>query len=78
MEFRLVLNLDNAAFDPLAEPDMRDGREIARALRAVANRLDSTFVDAIDRGVIRDMNGNAVGSWEVARVNIAQAGTRKE
>jgi hypothetical protein len=61
VKFQLTINLGNAA--------MQDNHDVAKALRAVADRL-SKFTStgwspyALD-GKIKDDNGNTVGSWEV-------------
>jgi hypothetical protein len=68
MKFTLIINLDNAAFysERADHHDLRDGDEIARVLRQLANRLDDAYVDCTDRGTLRDRNGNTVGAWQVA------------
>lgn len=55
MEFNVIINCDNAAFegDELADA-------IAKALRWVANRAEH---DGLLSGVIRDRNGNSVGCF---------------
>lgn len=52
MEYRLTINLDNAAFDP--EPEAG----VARILAEIAHRLQNG--DSLARKV-RDVNGNTVG-----------------
>ena len=63
MTFNLNLNTDNAAFED------NEGAETARILRALADRLeDSTFDNDNGMWLLRDSNGNAVGSaWLSAR-----------
>lgn len=51
--FRLEISLGNDA--------MQAGPDVARALRAVADRIEN---DLEARGTIRDENGNTVGSFE--------------
>ena len=55
--FTLKLKTDNAAFNEYAGA----GYEVARILRAVANKLEE---DA-DRGACLDSNGNRVGEWKL-------------
>ena len=57
MKFRLYFDADNAAFDD------NYGVEIARILRAVADRVE----DGAYSGLIRDINGNGVGTYALAR-----------
>lgn len=52
-EFTLTIKLGNDA--------MQTRRDIADALRAVVDKLESGALD----GKIFDTNGNKVGSWEV-------------
>ncbi|MEN6304888.1 MAG: hypothetical protein ABFD96_19310 [Armatimonadia bacterium] len=63
MTFNLNLNTDNAAFED------NEGAETARILRALADRLEnSAFDDYNGMWLLRDSNGNAVGSaWLSAR-----------
>jgi hypothetical protein len=55
-QFKLTIECDNAAFDD--EPCF----EVARILREAAERILN--MGTIDHGVIRDINGNRVGSWD--------------
>lgn len=55
--FKLQFSTDNAAFDGGAEI------EIARILRAIAQSAVGGFSPNGDSAVIRDANGNAIGSW---------------
>lgn len=56
MEFKMTVNMDNAAFD------RGDGRELARILREVADRLADVQEGS---GSVRDVNGNKVGEYEI-------------
>jgi hypothetical protein len=58
MKFTLTIDLGNSAMD---EP-----QDVARALDEVAFDLKRNgFVGEGESGLIRDLNGNRVGSWEV-------------
>jgi hypothetical protein len=58
MSFKLKIATDNAAFTE----DGNDGRnEVARILREIAEKLESSF----DCGTARDINGNKVGEWSI-------------
>lgn len=61
----LKVDTDNAAFfgdgDQVSNSDAR-AVECARILRAVAGRLE----ECESSGVLRDLNGNCVGSWKVS------------
>jgi hypothetical protein len=57
--FSLIIATDNAAFDDA------EASETARILRAVADYLESGYLD----GKARDANGNTVGEW---RLNAAE------
>lgn len=54
-EFSLRIELGN--------DQMRRGRHIAEALRALAERVEAVGILQPDEGKIRDANGNTVGSW---------------
>jgi len=58
MKFTLSITLGNETMEtPL---------DVAEALRKVADRLDNLSNDWGDcGGLIRDLNGNLVGKWEV-------------
>lgn len=56
--FTLSIHTDNAAFDG---DDMRP--ELARILRAVADRIESGNVDAYTDYAAKDVNGNTVGTF---------------
>lgn len=72
MRFVLTIdNMDNAAFDPGTfedeeSPDHgeRNGYEVARILKNAAEAVESIVVPG-DNGILRDINGNRVGSWKV-------------
>ena len=55
---KIEFETENAAFH-----DNLTG-ECARILRALADRLDA-FGDASDNGLLRDSNGNLVGTWRI-------------
>lgn len=58
MSFSLdIVSLGNAAFED--QPEL----EVARILRNVADKLEQGETD----GWCRDINGNPVGSWSIAR-----------
>lgn len=56
--FKLTINCDNAAFDPA--PDY----ELARILRAMADRLEGLDLDADTVVNLYDVNGNHCGVAE--------------
>lgn len=58
--FTLTIELGNDA--------MQAGPDVAAALRAVADRIESDLLAASDegRGTIRDANGNTVGRWAIS------------
>ena len=55
MKAKIEINMDNAAFEDGAN------QEVARVLRALAERLDEDRAP----GTLRDKNGNTVGMFEV-------------
>jgi len=61
MTFNLSLDMDNAAF-----VDAPSGAELARILRALADRLDGEPTPAGSGGKLRDVNGNTCGDWRVS------------
>lgn len=65
MKFVIEVKMDNAAFE-VADPEARDGDEIARILRDIATKVEGQSVhpDTHD-GFIFDTNGNRVGVWSV-------------
>ena len=56
-EFHLQMACDNAAFGD--EP----GAEVARILTELARKVAGGFFEQ-DTGILRDENGNAVGTWD--------------
>jgi len=75
MEFKLTITLGNDA--------MQTPEDIGRALIATADKLkdgiggilcfSDTPITTAEAGVIRDVNGNKVGKWEVTeKTNLAQ------
>lgn len=60
MTFRLVVKMDNAAFEA-------PGTELARILRELADDVDDQLNDVSGASAnVRDVNGNTVGTWKVA------------
>lgn len=59
MHFSLNLECSNAAF---GETERERNAEIARILRALADRLCNS---SIDPGSLSDANGNTVGNWNM-------------
>ena len=64
MQFRLMIDMDNVAFDECP------GTELARILEGVAKRIeDSLYGELLDADrssqTLRDINGNPVGNWIV-------------
>ena len=57
--FTLSIETDNDAFHTPGPP----ADEVARILRAVADRLDGITGD--DHGKCRDANGHTVGEWQL-------------
>lgn len=55
MEFKLNINMDNAAFAVMPE------LELAALLEGTINSLRGGAVE----GSLRDVNGNKVGKWEI-------------
>lgn len=61
MRFTLEIESDGAA---LSEEGR--GHELARILHAVADRVaESAEAGEADSGILRDVNGNRVGWWEL-------------
>jgi hypothetical protein len=58
MSFKLTIETENAAFDD--EPEA----EVARILRAVAERLE---IAGLTDGACYDVNGNRVGDFKLRR-----------
>lgn len=61
MTLKITLTMDNAAFEP--DP----GIEVARILRALADRAEVESIEDGRRMVLRDFNGNSCGKAEVVR-----------
>lgn len=59
-EFRLVIELENAAFEDEAGSNF----ELARILRKYADRIENGAVGFATENV-RDVNGNTVGSYAI-------------
>jgi hypothetical protein len=57
MEFKMRFDCDNAAFDDM--PEM----EIARILRATADKIEAGGVGYNRYQNVRDINGNIVGTY---------------
>jgi len=62
MKFKLEMKCDNAAFDVNLP-----GFEIARILREVAAKVELHDGGGITSRDIRDINGNTVGQYSLAR-----------
>ena len=60
MKLKIVIEMDNAAFEP-------SGTEAARILRELAERLDGDNLRYKDLRPLRDINGNRVGEAKVTR-----------
>ena len=54
---KITIECGNAAFENAP------GEEVARILRAVADRLENTCLGERRSGVCRDANGNFAGEW---------------
>jgi len=67
MKFTLDIDMSNAAFERYAD-DERDASEVTRILRKLAALLDNVDV-LMDQngGMLFDVNGNSVGSWDVTQ-----------
>lgn len=65
MRFTIDFDMDNAAFDP-SESAVGNVPEVTRILRKLAALLDNVDV-LMDQngGMLFDVNGNSVGSWDV-------------
>lgn len=58
-QFKLSITLDNAA--------MQTGADVGEALiRTAAKFVDQVDFGPTERGIIRDLNGNTVGLFEVS------------
>jgi len=60
MKLTLTLAMDNEAFG-----NDNKGVEVARILMNLANKVAKEDLFVGDSGMLRDVNGNAVGSWHV-------------
>lgn len=60
MKLTIVLNCDNAAFEKAPGTDT----EAARILANFAQSMSYAVIEP-DKGNLRDVNGNKVGSWEI-------------
>jgi hypothetical protein len=56
MSFKLTFRMDNAAFDTNPQS------EAAAILRRIAQQIEAGHLE----GVALDLNGNMVGTWEIA------------
>ena len=66
MEFKLHVNLDNAAFNDEFTGEPAQGYELARILRSLADYVENFYPDTLDgfeRNIL-DVNGNRVGRAE--------------
>jgi hypothetical protein len=63
MAFTLNIETDNSAFTDEATGEPMPAPEIARILRLIADSLTDIPLDADERHLVRDYNGNSVGSW---------------
>ena len=61
--FILQVFTDNAAFTDQETEELVPAPEIARILRLIADSLTDIPLDADERHLVRDINGNRVGSW---------------
>jgi hypothetical protein len=59
MKLKIEITMDNAAFD--------DDSEIGRILSDFSGELAGYSVLSGQSGVLRDINGNACGSWKVTK-----------
>lgn len=55
---KIKFTTDNAAFEENRE------EECARILRAIADKLTSG--QFMDSNIVRDINGNTIGTWSIA------------
>jgi hypothetical protein len=55
MKLKLVITMDNAAFEP------NNGVEVARILRQLADQEEGNQLSPGDKWKLRDINGNTVG-----------------
>jgi|ABEF01.1.fsa_nt_gi hypothetical protein len=61
MKFQIEIDMDNAAFDPHAEVELR------RILINITNKLRISYESEtkFKSGNCKDLNGNIVGNWKV-------------
>jgi len=65
MEYKITINLDNAAFDNPMENGRNDYRpELARIIRDLAAEVEQASTLFVS---LRDINGNRVGKAEVVK-----------
>ena len=55
MEFKLNINMDNAAFDECPEEELQD----------LLERVKQRLAGGVTEGKIVDINGNMVGKFEI-------------
>lgn len=60
MEFKLTVEMENAAF----EDGHHGAAELRRILDDVSERIKD-FDGRADRGVVHDAGGNSVGTWRI-------------
>ena len=61
-DFSLNIDCDNAAFDN-SEGGGSQEIELARILRLLAETIE--WNHGLKSGIVRDINGNKVGNWEL-------------
>ena len=65
MKFQIEIDMDNAAFDPHSEIELR------RILINITKQMEHvSFADVVEgktlkSNICRDLNGNIVGEWKV-------------
>jgi Txe/YoeB family toxin of Txe-Axe toxin-antitoxin module len=57
MNFKIEINMDNAAFQ------LNHESELQRILMDIANKISTTTLP--QNGNCRDLNGNTVGKWSI-------------
>jgi hypothetical protein len=62
MEFSMNIECDNAAF---GDSGVEQAAEIARILRDLAARLEASGAGPFSGWILRDVNGNRVGTAQV-------------
>lgn len=58
MEFRLVINMDNEAFDT-------EGYELIRILSKISGDIETNGIHELKKGIM-DINGSKVGNYEIS------------